>query len=232
MADKTVLITGVSEGGIGSALSVAFHEAGLKVIATARNINKMANLADFGIETMALDADASKIKKLDILVNNAGAGYSHTAKELFDLNFWSAVRMIQVFLPLLMKSENSPTIINQTTVLSVIAIPWQSTYNSSKAALASITSSRRYELAPFNIKVIELKTALVASKFLDKPGVSESIVPENSIYAPAKSVVGNVLKKNPPNVIWRGETMLPERFVKDAINKVSHLNEIEKLIKE
>ncbi|KAK9459240.1 uncharacterized protein V1516DRAFT_679397 [Lipomyces oligophaga] len=280
MSKRTVLITGCSEGGIGAALAVAFHNAGLKVIATARNINKMTNLAALGIETMVLDVlseesiqdAASKIKKLDILVNNAGAGYNQTtsdldiakAKELYDLNVWSAVRMIQVFLPLLLMSESSPTIVNQTSVLSVVGVPWQTAYGSSKAALASITSGLRYELAPFNINVIELKTALIASKFLEKPGVSESILPEKSIYAPAKSVlnptlhyadlsskgadpaqyakevVGDVLKKNPPKVIWRGEgatqlwlsTMLPERFINGAISKISHLNEVEKLIKQ
>ncbi|KAK9459456.1 uncharacterized protein V1516DRAFT_679960 [Lipomyces oligophaga] len=278
MTERTVLITGCSEGGIGAALAVAFHEAGLKVIATARNAEKMSNLAAAGIETMVLDvlseesiqAAASKVQKLDILVNNAGTGYNQTvsdlditkAKELYDLNVWSAVRMIQVFLPLLIKSENSPIIINQTSSASMIAIPWQMAYNSSKAALASITGTLRFELAPFNIKVIELKTALVATKLYEKPGVTTSVLPENSIYAPAKSVlnpalryaditskgtdpavyakqiVGDVLKKNPPNVIWRGEratqlwmsTLLPDRFLEGAIRNFTHLDEIEKLL--
>ena len=47
---RTVLITGCSEGGMGAALAVAFHKAGLHVYATARELSKMAGLASLGIE--------------------------------------------------------------------------------------------------------------------------------------------------------------------------------------
>lgn len=50
---------------------------------------------------------------MDILVNNAGAGLlsplSDTdisrAKELFDLNLWAQIAMMQACLPLLLKSD-------------------------------------------------------------------------------------------------------------------------------
>lgn len=84
---KTVLITGTSKGGIGDALAQEFHRKGLRVIATARNLNKVQHLKDMGLEVLALDVvnDASireAVKsvsaltggKLDVLVNNAGSG--------------------------------------------------------------------------------------------------------------------------------------------------------------
>jgi 1-acylglycerone phosphate reductase len=99
---RTVLITGCSDGGIGAALAIAFHNAGLKVIATARNPAKMESLRRAGIETRRLDilSDSSikeciaQITELDILVNNAGNVYVdplsdlpiESGKELFDLN--------------------------------------------------------------------------------------------------------------------------------------------------
>ncbi|KAI0430230.1 hypothetical protein F5Y09DRAFT_237298 [Xylaria sp. FL1042] len=61
MSQKTVLITGCSDGGIGAALAAEFQLRGLRVFATARDPAKMAGLAALGIETLALDvaSDAS-----------------------------------------------------------------------------------------------------------------------------------------------------------------------------
>lgn len=95
MVQKTVLITGSSEGGIGDALAKAFHKKGLRVFATARNLAKVQHLKDMGIEILKLDVvDATSIKEvveevktrtggtLDILVNNSGAGkYSSAVRQ-------------------------------------------------------------------------------------------------------------------------------------------------------
>ena len=127
---RTVLLTGCSDGGMGASLALAFHEAGLKVFATARNPSKMASLKAAGIETLALDVQSedsikaclSQVPSLDILVNNAGAGYVNPvtdvdikqAKELFDLNVWAQLALIQACLPLLLKSKQA-VIVNHTS---------------------------------------------------------------------------------------------------------------------
>jgi NADP-dependent 3-hydroxy acid dehydrogenase YdfG len=49
-----VLITGCSSG-IGRAAAVSLHQAGLRVYATARRLDTLADLASRGIATMALD---------------------------------------------------------------------------------------------------------------------------------------------------------------------------------
>ncbi|KAJ8103642.1 hypothetical protein POJ06DRAFT_242516 [Lipomyces tetrasporus] len=72
---RTVLITGCSDGGMGAALAVAFHDAGLQVYATARNPAKMSHLTSLGIKTLTLDvlSESSiaecvgKLTSLDIL---------------------------------------------------------------------------------------------------------------------------------------------------------------------
>ena len=84
---KSVLITGCSEGGIGDALAQEFHKKGCKVFATARNLNTVQHLKVLGCEVCELDVtDVESIKRavefvekktggeLGVLVNNAGTG--------------------------------------------------------------------------------------------------------------------------------------------------------------
>jgi short-subunit dehydrogenase len=205
----------------------------------------MAQLAALGIETLALDVldqssidtAASRVPSLDILVNNAGSMYCtpfsdisiSTAKELFDLNVWSYLAVTQAFLPLLLKSKGM--IVNQTSAASAVTIPFQSTYNASKAAIAMFSDSQRLELEPFGITVVDLKTGLTKSNLIntqkdkDRP---RNTLPKGSLYEPAKEaiesfmnaeklaggametqeygdlVVRNLLKKKPPPLIWTG----------------------------
>lgn len=204
---KTVLITGCSDGGLGAALAIAFHNTGnFHVYATARNPAKMAQLKALGIETMTLDvlsdesisACVEKIPQLDMLVNNAGAGYSMpisdlsitAAKQLFDLNVWSYISVTQAFLPLLLKSKG--TVVNQTSVASMVTIPFQSTYNASKAAMAVFSDSLRLEMEPFGVKVVDLKTGAVRSNFFANTVASHTL-PKGSIYEPVKNEVEKVM---------------------------------------
>ncbi|TVY37839.1 NADPH-dependent 1-acyldihydroxyacetone phosphate reductase [Lachnellula subtilissima] len=236
---RTVLITGCSDGSLGSYLAIAFHKAGLHVYATARNPSKMAGLTALGIETLTLDvlsdssiaAAMAQIPSLDILVNNAGAVLNMPfsdlsipeAKKLFDLNVWSYLAVTQAFLPLLLESKG--IIANQTSGASVVTLPFQSTYNASKAAMAMFSDSQRLELEPFGIRVIDLKTGSVRSN-IQKSMTERTTLPKGSIYEPAREVVektlggeelfkdageptkwaegvvGNLLKKSPPPLIW------------------------------
>ncbi|KAI9732244.1 MAG: hypothetical protein M1818_007563 [Claussenomyces sp. TS43310] len=207
---RTVLITGCSDGGLGAALAVAFHEAGLHVYATARNASKMTHIASLGVETLTLDvlsdssiaACVSKLSSLDILVNNAGAMMTMPvsdisipeAKKLFDVNVWSYLAVAQAFLPLLLKSSNG-MIVNQTSIASVTSIPFQSAYNASKAALAMFSSGMRLELQAFGITVVELKTGIVRSNMIkNNLETKHPSLPTGSIFEPAKEVVEESLR--------------------------------------
>ncbi|CRG90997.1 hypothetical protein PISL3812_08045 [Talaromyces islandicus] len=239
----TVLITGCSDGGMGAALAVAFHEAGFHVIATTRSPDKMAKLAAAGVDLMALDvlSDASiaqavsKISTVDILVNNAGTAYSmpisdmsfEEGRKVFETNVWAQLNVTKAFLPHLLKSKG--IIVNQTSVVSTMAVPFQSAYNASKAAMAIFSDSLRLELEPFGVTVVELKTGAVKTNMIKNQKEKTPIsLPVDSIYAPAKEavetamrnekmgnmgtppdrwateVVGDLTKKKIPAMIWRG----------------------------
>ncbi|GAB7342865.1 hypothetical protein MBLNU457_g0988t1 [Dothideomycetes sp. NU457] len=210
---KIVLITGCSKGSLGDALARAFHAAGHHVIATARNESKMTHLKEVGIETMKLDvcdqdsinAARDEISKrtdgrLDILLNNAGGMYKSPiadmsiadAKALFDLNVWSFIAMTQTFLPLVVKAKG--TIVNHTSISSLVPVPFESAYPASKAAMASFTDSLRFEVAPLGVKIVELKTGNVLSNIYTADPVR---LPENSIYAAARGPIEEVMNEAP-----------------------------------
>ena len=213
MSPRTVLITGCSDGGLGASLALAFHAAGLKVYATARNPSKLAQVAAVGIETLTLDVLSSesiqhvvaKLPALDILVNNAGAEYLMPmadvniaeAKRLFDLNVWSYVEVTQAFLPLLLKSPHGGLVINQTSVGSVAVLPFQGVYTASKAAMAMISDTLRLELGVLGITVVDLKTGAVRSNLIkNQKEAKPPTLPENSVYYPAHEVVEKALRQD------------------------------------
>ncbi len=81
MDKKRVLITGCSTG-IRRALTEEFHESGMCVVATARNVESIADLRDKGIKIQSLDVNQmdqihevvdtvlTEEKRIDILANN------------------------------------------------------------------------------------------------------------------------------------------------------------------
>lgn len=242
---RAVLISGCSDGGMGAELAKQFHIAGFYVYATARDRSKMEELEALGIETISLDirSDASieqcvqQVPSLDILVNNAGASYTmpiadisiQKAKDLFDTNVWGHLALTQSFLPLLRKSPKA-MIVNHTSVGVGAAIPFQSAYNASKAAMSMFSDVLRLELQPFDISVVNLKTAGVKTNIVQSVQAEQPTLPADSIYGPAralmekalrlewvegrgisaqqwaKEVVGDLRKESPPPVIYRGES--------------------------
>ncbi|KAL3493940.1 IBR finger domain protein [Aspergillus germanicus] len=209
---RTVLITGCSDGSLGSHLALQFHAADWRIFASARNMAKLKLAKEAGIETIQLDTLSSdsiatcvsQIKSLtggtlDALINNAGAGYSmpvsdienSKARDLFELNVWSLIAVTQAFPPLLLASthEDGARLINHGSLSGVIAAsgPFAGAYNVSKAAVASFTETMRLELEPFNIKVLNLVTGAVRSTLHVNAPRPQS--PANSLYAVARETV-------------------------------------------
>ncbi|KXG51394.1 Short-chain dehydrogenase/reductase SDR [Penicillium griseofulvum] len=232
---RKVLITGCSDGGLGAALAIAFHEAGLEVYATSRDLSKMSDVASQGIRTLQLDVKSgesiaeclSNIPDLDILVNNAGAGYAMPvsdlsipdAKKLFDLNVWSYLAVTQAFLPLLLKSKGM--IVNNTSVASLCTVPFQSAYNASKAAMAAFSDAERLELKPFGIRVVELKTGVVESNIQKNQRKQNAVsLPEGSIYEDAKEIVERTIRGN----IFEGDGMPAQEWAKAVVSDLLKSN--------
>ena len=184
-----------------------------------------------------------KLSELDILVNNAGGGYNMPmsdiyipeTKKFFDLNVWSYIAVTQAFLPLLLKSKGM--IVNQTSVASANALPFQSTYSASKAAIAMYFDVLRLELSPFDITVVDLKTGSVKSNFFANMDATQLSLPKDSVYEPAR-VMQDLLKKTPPPNIWRGaqawlvrlSTILPAGMLTGTAKKITGFDVVEKIL--
>ena len=128
-----------------------------------------------------------------------------------------------------LESRFGGMVVNNTSVAAVIPLPLQGIYNSSKAAAWMLNETLRLELAPFGVKVVDLRTGGVESKFfnnLKTTGRSERL-PSSSIYqinqanierllrdgAPhrtikakdwAEQIVRDLSKRSPALQIWRG----------------------------
>jgi short-subunit dehydrogenase len=113
---------------------------------------------------------------IDLLVNNAGFGISGAveftdpadAHAQLNVNFFGALHCIQAVLPA-MRSAGRGHIVNVSSVAAPIAIPFQSFYSATKAALNSLTLALRNEVKPFGIKVCavlpgDVKTGFTASR--------------------------------------------------------------------
>jgi 1-acylglycerone phosphate reductase len=218
MSKKTVLVTGCSDGGMGSALAIALHEVGFRVIASARNPAKLSEVKGRGIETIALDVRSEESLQaavlevssltggsLDVLINNAGIGYMTAlsdasiskSKDIFDVNVWGLLSTTQSFLPLLLQSKKGAMVVNNTSIDSVVSAPFQGVYNASKAAAAMISANFRLELSSFGIKVIDLKTGGVKTNFWANTNKVDTKLPPNSLYTAASASIEKSMRGDP-----------------------------------
>jgi len=204
LAKRSVLITGCSPGGIGHALALEYHSKGLLVFATARKVEVLADLAELGISTIALDVtDVESIRRardhvsevtggtLDVLVNNAGQQYlspsaevdMSRARTLFETNLFGVMTMVTEFLSLVVAAQGQ--IFNIGSAVVYLPATFGGVYTAAKAALHSYGDALRVELEPFNVNVTTIITGSISTNMnlADASGV-ESPIKSGSLYEP------------------------------------------------
>ncbi|RDW59445.1 hypothetical protein BP6252_12532 [Coleophoma cylindrospora] len=240
-AKKSVLITGCSVGGIGDALAQCFHRRKFRVFATARDLSKVAHLKEMGMDVLELDVvDTESIKRavkhvssatgntLDYLVNNSGCTYGMplldvdiaTAQAMFDTNVFGVLRMTQDFAPLLIQSKGM--IINISSVAAYVPSPFTGAYNATKASLTMMTNILRYEMRPFDVKVVVVTTGAVASNIFDNQ--PKALLPSQSLYNESKLKVEEVMKGGKVTPSFMPAREYAERVVTNATSARPKLN--------
>jgi short-subunit dehydrogenase len=191
----TALVTGASRG-IGGAIAQALAADGWDVTAVCRDPRKISAAQKVkGVRYLGLDLSIKKsvdslvktVKAVDVLVNNIGAspiGPAEEAsiekvRELFELNFFTAVRLTQAYLPA-MRAQGRGAVIFIGTMRSEAPTPFSAFYSASKAALRSFSECLRMEVKEYGVAV-----TLIAPGYIRTTLPQEKQIAANSPYADA-----------------------------------------------
>jgi NADP-dependent 3-hydroxy acid dehydrogenase YdfG len=179
----SVLITGCSSG-IGHATAELLQAHGYDVYATARNPDAIADLAQRGCHTLALDvtseesmsAAVAEIERtadgIDVLINNAGYSQSGAVESIpiedvraqFETNVFGLVRMCQLVLPG-MRARGQGKIVNLGSMGGRLTFPGGGLYHATKYALEAISDALRFEVRGFGVDVILIEPGLITTGF-------------------------------------------------------------------
>jgi len=111
---------------------------------------------------------------IDVLVNNAGFGLFGAVEETslaearaqLETNFWGAVRLTDQVLPS-MRERRSGRIINVTSVLGFMPVPFHAYYVASKHALEGYSEVLALEVRPFGVFVTAIEPSWIRSRFFE-----------------------------------------------------------------
>jgi NAD(P)-dependent dehydrogenase (short-subunit alcohol dehydrogenase family) len=209
---STWLITGCSTG-LGRALAEAVLAAGHNAVVTARDVTRVADLADTSADrvlAIALDVTApaqvvSAVQQaqdrfgcVDVLVNNAGYGYRAAVEEgddadvrmLFDTHFFGTVAMINAVLPG-MRARRSGAIVNISSIGAQLTPVGSGYYAAAKAAVEGMSGALRGELAPLGISVTIVEPGAFRTDFAGR-----SLTQSATVIADYAGTAGQRRKEN------------------------------------
>jgi NAD(P)-dependent dehydrogenase (short-subunit alcohol dehydrogenase family) len=175
---KVWLVTG-SGSGLGRAITIKALEAGHRVVATARDVSQLDEMAaSYGPRVAPVRLDVtdeqesaaavavaiSVFGRLDVLVNNAGFGETRPFEEVssddfrrvVETNFFGVVNLTRAALPA-MRQQRSGHIIQISSMGGRSALAGNAAYGASKWAVGGFTETIALEVAPFGVNVTALE---------------------------------------------------------------------------
>ena len=173
MKTKNILITGCSSG-IGKNVAITLHNKGWRVFATCRSKTDCTFFTKLGIESFPLDlmkeesvnCAVNLVKEktksqLDVLFNNGAYAIPgaiqdiprSAMREIFEVNVFGQIDLINRCIPLMMNSDY-PKIINCSSVLGFISLPYRGLYSATKYSIEALTDALRRENYDSKIKFV------------------------------------------------------------------------------
>jgi NAD(P)-dependent dehydrogenase (short-subunit alcohol dehydrogenase family) len=191
---QIALVTGAARG-IGEATALALAHAGADIALGLRDINAdnglVSKIETMGRRVLPLQLDVAKMEqiqqavdkaakhfgRIDILVNNAGLGKIDLAENVKeeDFDYTLAVNLKGTFfvsqaVGRLMIAQNYGRIINLSSQAGFVALPTESIYCMTKAAISHLTKCLAVEWGKYNITV-----NAVAPTFIHTPGTKPAL---------------------------------------------------------
>jgi NAD(P)-dependent dehydrogenase (short-subunit alcohol dehydrogenase family) len=179
-AKGTALVTGSSTGfGYLTSITLArrrhrvfasMRDVGTRNAAAADSLRRLADEEGLRLEVLDLDVrDDDSVRAavehvidaagaIEVLVNNAGAGCHgileavslDQARELFDVNLYSVLRLNRAVLPH-MRARRRGLLIHISSGLARYVLPFYGIYAATKASLEAVAETLRYELASVGV---------------------------------------------------------------------------------
>lgn len=191
---QVALVTGAARG-LGCAIALALANAGADIALGLRDIASdsgvAAEIEHLGKRVLPLQLDVSRVDqitrsveaaaahfgRLDILVNNAGIAPENLAENVREEDFDQilAVNLKGTFFASqaagrIMIRQKSGRIINMSSQAGFVALPTESVYCMTKAAIAHLTKCLAVEWGKYNITV-----NAVAPTFIHTPGTESAL---------------------------------------------------------
>lgn len=233
---KNVLITGCSSG-IGYCVANGLKQRGYRVIATARRTESVEQLKAEGFESLQLDLSSSDSiqqafkqvmqstdGKLFALFNNGAFGLPGAVEDLsrenlkyqFETNVFGWLELTNLVIPI-MRKQGFGRIIQNSSVLGFVCMPFRGAYNASKYAIEGLSDTLRLELKDTNIKISLIEPGPITSQFRANAAIAlqQHIDIENSVHREKYTSELERLNKEGPAVPF---TLPPEAVLKRVIH--------------
>ncbi len=181
---RSIFITGCSTG-IGYTAAHQLQQHGFQVIASCRQIKDVERLEKEGLTCLHLDYSKPETitqaiqellvltdGKLYALFNNGAYGQAgaledlprDALKEQFESNFFGWHQLVTELLPA-MRKQGEGRIIQNSSVLGIVAMKYRGAYNASKFAIEGWTDTLRLELSDTNIKISLIEPGPIETEF-------------------------------------------------------------------
>ena len=211
---KVALVTGASAG-IGQGVAIGLAEAGADVVVNYRAPSSMegAEVTRTGIEShgrraLLVEADMTdpaaigrmfartfeELGGIDILVNNAGIGGKGAGVDQA-LDVWNEVLAVNLTAPFICtqhavaqmrKQGRGGRIVNITSVHEVAPGGGGPAYTASKGGLRNMTRSLALELAPEDIRILNVAPGMILTKMNAEASRDEQVLREAEQQIPAR----------------------------------------------
>ena len=204
---KLIVITGASSG-FGAEIAKKLHQQGHNLLLLARRVEQLKSLnlknsicrqvdvTDYDAFKEAVTYAESVYGDVDCLINNAGLMLLGSVldqspsewQQMLNTNVSGLLNGMQAVLQT-MKARKHGTIINISSVAGTKTYEHHAVYCGTKFAVHGISDSVRWEMAPFNVRVITISPGAAETQLLQHT-TSSAIVDD---YQSWKESIGGVM---------------------------------------